>query len=89
MSSNRRAAEVNGFGMHSLRVEQAWLLYSERYPTPPDYRVPSGARNAAISTKMTPKPQKIHKMTHVPKNFTQLTLFLPRHQPWRGKKRVN
>ena len=42
MSSNERAAEVNGFGMHSLRVEKAWLLYSDRYPTPPDYRVPSG-----------------------------------------------
>ena len=42
MSSNERAAEVNGFGMHSLRVEEAWLLYRERYPTPPDNRVPSG-----------------------------------------------
>ena len=39
----KRLSAANGFGVRSLRVDEAWLLYRERYPTPPDNRVPSGS----------------------------------------------
>ena len=41
MLSSRKRAAANGFGTRSLTIEQAWLLYRERYPAPSDNRVPS------------------------------------------------
>ena len=53
-----RLSEKNGFGIRSLRVEEAWLLYGERYPTPPDNRVPSGGwRMAPNGIPVPPVPR--------------------------------
>ena len=53
-----RLSEKNDFGIRSLRVEEAWLIYAERYPTPPDNRVPSGGwRMAPNGIPVPPVPQ--------------------------------
>ena len=54
----KRASAANGFGVRSLRVEEAWLLYSQRYPKPPDQRVPSGGwRMAPNGIPVPPVPR--------------------------------
>ena len=60
MSSRRTGgAAANGFYPHILLVEEARLLYANRYPCPPGYRPPScGWKLAANGVAVPPVPRQ-------------------------------
>ena len=69
MDDVQQGAAANGFTRHSLTTDEAWALYRNRYPAPPDMRCPGTWRLNASGIPITPVPQGARRCREIAAHF--------------------
>ena len=80
-------AAANGFGRHSLREQESWLLFQANIPAPPDMRAgPTGWRLSNRGVPIPPLPDAMAKPSYfadevevVRASLTDAQLALPEY----------
>jgi hypothetical protein len=68
-------AAANGFRPHNLTIDEAWALYNNTYPMPPDMRLPGHWKLGAggIGIPLVPTPNSMRLISEVHAHDTSQT----------------